>query len=377
MNRVHLMHQDPSKLPGDFWTSAAGEVLVIQRWADERPEELKSVASGLPVLRGHVWVASSGTLAAPGTSKWVAVSKEALLASAEAVNKHLSLRPEDEWALTLPLAHVGGLGIIARARLLGQKVVAPLTERWDPHKLVKWNGELLSLVPTQVHDLVRLGLPAPSRLRVVVVGGDRLAPELLQAARALGWPLRPSYGLTECCSQVATALPGDEGVATLLPHIRATTDPDGRLWISSPSLYTGMARVSPEGTSFEERPSDPWGTEDLAELEGSKLRILGRRDAVIKVRGEKVELPQLEAQLQLKAPGLVLIPLEDERDGHALWAVSEALVALEDLNQGLLPHQKIRGVSRRSPLPRTNLGKIKRGELKQWLKDEVAPKMGR
>ena len=38
-----------------------------------------------------------------------------------------------------------------------------------------------------------------------MTGGGALDPSLYKQARDLGWPLLPSYGLTECGSQVATA----------------------------------------------------------------------------------------------------------------------------------------------------------------------------
>ena len=39
-------------------------------------------------LRAHVWVRTSGTTG-PAGARWVALSKEAILASARAVNRHL------------------------------------------------------------------------------------------------------------------------------------------------------------------------------------------------------------------------------------------------------------------------------------------------
>lgn len=364
MKRIWHLHQDPRELPADFWQSANCEVLIIKRWAQERPQEAAWVGEHLPSIPKHVWIASSGTLAQPGQSKWVALSKSALLASAAAVNQHLSIRSEESWGLTLPLAHVGGLGIVARAHLLGQKISLPMTERWDAERMRHWQGQLLSLVPTQVHDLVQQGIKAPSSLRVVVVGGDRLSRELLEHGRQLGWPLFPSYGLTECCSQVATSLPGDVGEATLLPHITASTDEEGRLSIASPSLFTGIARMVNEQIEFEERTENQWATEDLAVItQDRKLRILGRRDSVVKVRGEKVDIPQLEERLQKISPALVVLPITDARDGYSLWVASEHALELETLNTGLLPHQKIRGVKVVPALPRNPMGKVKRGEL--------------
>jgi o-succinylbenzoate---CoA ligase len=176
------------------WLSTDSHVLLNPRMPEEERRRLESLVVDLP---GHVWLATSGTT---GALKLTALSKRALLASAAAVNRHLQSDDRDVWLCVLPTFHVGGLGIYARAFLSGARVV---TSGWE-------DVTLASLVPAQVTDLVRDRVEAPPSLRAVVVGGGALSEELYAAARALGWPLLPSYGMTECCSQVATATP-EEG----------------------------------------------------------------------------------------------------------------------------------------------------------------------
>src|SRR5207244_12310235 len=101
-------------------------------------------------LPGHVLVATSGTT---GDVKLVALSKEAILASAAAVNTRLGARRGDVWCCVLPTFHVGGLGIHARAHLTGSRVIGMA---WDPHAFARTEATLASLVSAQVHDLVRL-----------------------------------------------------------------------------------------------------------------------------------------------------------------------------------------------------------------------------
>lgn len=368
MNRVHYLNISPSELPGNFWDSSDCEVLIAQKWAAAQADEAQWIGKNLPTITGHVWISSSGTLAIPGQSKWIALSKKALLTSAQAVNTHISIKSTESWGLTLPLSHVGGLGIVARAHLLGQKISCPTEDKWNPISLKDWNGNLLSLVPTQVYDLVKNKIKAPPSLRAVIVGGDRLDEELKREAQLMGWPLHASYGLTECCSQVATELVGDKDEFSILPHIKANVDEDNRLWIESPSLFTGQALVNNSKIDYTERSGQKWGTEDLAQISNGKLKILGRRDSIIKIRGEKVDLPALELALQKYHPNLVVLNLPDERDGFKLWAVSEKELTLEHINSGLLPHQKISTIKTVELLPRTALGKVKRGELLEWIK---------
>ncbi len=376
MNRVHLLSSDPAGLPADFWSSRSGELLVVARWAEGRADEVAWLRSRLPYLPGHVWFATSGTLARAGESKWIALSKPALLASAAAVNHHLEATPADVWGLTLPLAHVGGLGVIARAHLLGQ-IVKPLSpDRWDPLRLraESWSGTFLSLVPTQLHDLVAAGVKPPATLRAVILGGDRLDDGLAQRALAAGWPVRASYGLTECASQVATATASDPLRPRPLAHVQLHTDDEDRLWLDSPALFTGMARSDGRELHYEARPAGPWRTGDRARIGDSGLEILGRADGVVKVRGEKVDLPMLERQLthRFGQPVLVLA-LPDARDGHALWWVSETPLSpelVDQVRQELLAHQRARG-QWVSVFPRTELGKVRRTELLEALRLKV------
>jgi O-succinylbenzoic acid--CoA ligase len=341
------------------------ELLIIARWARERSADVEFLRLNLPDLAEHVWLSTSGTLATAGASQWIALSKKALLASAAAVNQHLSVTAQDSWGLVLPLAHVGGLGILARAHLAGQEVKPFLQDKWSP-SLIK-SCQWLSLVPTQVHDIVASQIPAPAGLKGVIVGGDRLADELKHKAVALGWPILPSFGLTECGSQVATARSHDRGEKLfLLPHIQASVDSEDILSIDSPALYTAKAQVSDGVVSVHTRDKGPWKTQDRVLLgpDGS-LQHLGRADQTIKIRGEKVEIAEIEKQLNgMLGFQVIVLALPDDRDGMRLMLISEKNLELSLLNESLLPHQKIQDVKYISQFPRTELGKIKRGELR-------------
>jgi len=366
--RLLLLQSDPSTIPSDFWTSSDCELLILARWARERADEVKFLQQNLPSLSGHVWLSTSGTLSTAGQSNWIAISKVALLASAAAVNQHLAVTASDRWGLVLPLAHVGGLGILARAHLAGQSVHVFSQEKWHPENIKEC--EWLSLVPTQVHDIVQAEIHAPKALKGVIVGGDRLADDIYAKGLRLGWPLLRSYGLTECSSQVATALPGSVGGQLhLLPHVTASTDDEGVLSIDSPALFTAKAQILDGVVTFKTREAGPWKTQDRVQLRaGRTLEHLGRIDQTIKIRGEKVDLVEMEKLLQRQLGfQVILLAFPDPRDGLSLVALSERDLSLEELNRNLLPHQKIKHYHQVQQFPRTELGKIKRGELQQLL----------
>ena len=94
-------------------------------------EERERLERAVPPMRGHIFVATSGT---SGDVKLVALSKDAILASAAAVNARLGARREDVWCCVLPTFHVGGLGIHARAFLTGSRVI---NMSWDANAFAR------------------------------------------------------------------------------------------------------------------------------------------------------------------------------------------------------------------------------------------------
>ncbi|MGE5086897.1 MAG: o-succinylbenzoate--CoA ligase, partial [Bacillota bacterium] len=112
-------------------------ILLNPRWPQEDYQKLQTLAETVQADRGlthHVWIATSGSTAdSIGSTKLVALSKTALQASAESVNKHLQANQNDVWTQVLPHFHVGGLGIEIRAQLSGSQVVKALNHgKWDP-----------------------------------------------------------------------------------------------------------------------------------------------------------------------------------------------------------------------------------------------------
>src|SRR6185436_16460045 len=255
----------------------------------------------------------------------------------------------------------GGLGIHARASLSGARVVSAA---WDARAFAglcnRERVTLASLVPAQVRDLV--GTRAPAGLRAIVVGGGSLAPDLYDAGRADGWPLLPSYGMTETASQVATAtLDGPE--LLLLDHAEARVDEEGRLAVRSEALLTGYATVQ----GFTDPKVGGWFmTPDLGSVDGRVLRIAGRSGDFVKIGGESVDLVRLDRIMESITPDAAVIAVPDERLGHVIHlavAAGNAEEIAASFNDRVLPFERIRGIHGVSEIPRTALGKLRRTEL--------------
>lgn len=364
------------------WGSTETQILLNPR----SPTEQSALAKKLLPITGsfskHLWLGTSGST----RLKYVALSKEAFLASAANVNIHLNIQQRDIWVNPLPLFHVGGLGILARA-FLSQSSVVMYEEKWNPIsfcKILEYSkATFSSLVPTQIFDLVTQQLSAPPYLRGIIVGGGPLSPFLYQQAYDLGWPLLPSYGATEAASQIATAQASTAQYPPMikLPHLEMKVNESGFFCLKGPSLFTAYAHLSDDGCLLSDPKENGWYiTEDKGLIEDKMVTVFGRGDSFVKINGENVNLNCLESLLkelkhrfQIKTD-MALIALPHERLGHAIHlAVSDApkphLEALISAFQSqVMPFERIYQVHYGISIPRSPLNKLLKNHLLNYLK---------
>jgi len=354
-------------------------------WVDPQPFAAGRFPGDIPqlaALEGHVLFETSGS---SGPPQWLALSKQALLVSAAEVNRHLRVSEESCWGLALPLHHVGGFGVVARAFEAGCRLQL-FSWRWEAGAFLAWLGHHgvthTSLVPTQVHDLVAAGLSAPPELQAIVVGGAQLDELTGQAARDLGWPVLASYGMTEAGSQIATqgldlvAAAYQAAPLPILPIWQTRVTRNGQLSIAGPALFSGCLQRNGDSWQFSPRATAWHLTADRAALANNQLTPLGRIDALVKVLGELVDPAAIESELcalseGALAPGtFAVVAVPDARAGHCLVPLFEAEVDAA-ITAGALASYQIHapGFRRLQPpqvvaaLPRSPLGKLRRAEL--------------
>lgn len=377
------------------WQSTETVVLLNPRWSQAEKASLYEVASEVTARRnlaGHVWIATSGsTSESVGHIKLVALSKNAFLSSAHSVNRHLSASVSDVWLQVLPRFHVGGLGVEVRASLLGSRVVNDF-EKWEPrriHDLISREGvTIASMVPTQIFDLAQAGFKSPASLRAVIIGGGALNEGLYHQARALDWPLLPSYGMTETCSQIATAsLESLHGkhmpLAQKLGHAEWRQTSEGLLQVRGSSLLTCYGQRQKDGGIRDWDPkTDGWfTTEDFVSLQGDLVRFTGRKNDFIKIGGEGSSMGRLreifERVIATKnnsvSQQVLLVDAPSERLGceiHLITTIKESEFISqirESFNSEVLPFERIREVKYITHIPRSDLGKVLWAQLKREL----------
>jgi O-succinylbenzoic acid--CoA ligase len=270
----------------------------------------------------------------------------------------LGVDPAERWLCTLPLSHVGGLSILLRSAIYGTTAI--VHERFETdrvlHALQQPDGPtVVSLVPTTLARLLDAGLERPPALRWALLGGAPLPPALLARAADAGVPVAPTYGLTEACSQVATA-----GVPLFCTRVEL--EDDGEIVVSGPTVSPDAGARLPTG--------------DLGAFDDEgRLSIVGRKADTIVTGGENVAPAEVEAVLEAHPDVLEAGVLARPDDA---WG--EAVVALVRLRPGsaatpfdLLDHARARLARFKvpkdlrlvaDPLPRTASGKLIRRSLR-------------
>jgi o-succinylbenzoate---CoA ligase len=299
-----------------------------------------------------VIVATSGT---SGRAGRIPLTWGNVRANATGVAAALGLRDDERWLCPLPLSHVGGLMVLLRSALLGTTaVLGPAAAVADG------DVTLASLVPTQLQKLLEAGARPGPALRQILLGGGPMPRALLARAAAAGFPVRPSYGLTQACSTVTVATRGDlESHGRPLPGLEVTIAGDGEIVVSGPSVAG----------------SGPLHTGDLGWLDAAgRLRVTGRKSDMIVSGGENVAPAEVEAALAEHpdvAEAAVFARPHPEW-GEAVTALVVPRVGTAPAASALRAHCRARLAPFKVPktfelvaeLPRTESGKVRRAALR-------------
>ena len=218
------------------------------------------------------------------------------------------------------------------------------------------------------------------KLRHIIVGGGYLNKTLYEEALKLNWPLLPSYGMSECCSQIATASPqfnwiGEYSELTVLPHVSVSINTEGYIEVQSEALLTGYILQTENEIKFiDPKINKKITTNDKGIFKNNILLMTGRESESIKINGEISSLNRLQGLLQHILISLninldcAVTSLPDERKGHKIALVFEnknkheqekIKNILNSFNHQVFPFEKTQETYFIEKIPRTELGKLK------------------
>lgn len=332
--------------------------------------------------RNYVLIPSSGsTQSSQESVKVIALTEQALINSAKRVNKEFSGNESSVWGCVLPLFHVGGLGILLRANIVGATTFYTSWEKFSPEWLHENKVTHLSLVPTQIYEIVQKKWDAPAYLQTVFVGGAALDLALAEQAEALGWPLVQTFGMTETASMIAVKKNIHDEYFEALPDVEIGSE-NARLKIKSDSNAGYILKLNLQTQELISEKLSPWVlTNDQVEISQNKFKFLQRESDFVKIKGEGVSLNELRQVLQrsVHSHQATICDLPDARDGASLVLVilkgNDPAAILSKFNEQVRPYEKIHSYIEVDEIPVTDLGKIKYTLLKDSLKDLYVKKL--
>lgn len=305
----------------------------------------------------HLFVATSGST---GTKKWVALPLKGLQTACREFNLAFRMERNSIVLNSLPLSHIGGIMALLRARE-GNYDYQSFEGTWSPSRfykqLCKSHVDLISLVPTQLHDLLALELKSPDGLRVLT-GGAALSKEIGTKANKYGWNITHSYGATETGALVALT---EDNSATLkaLPHAEIAVSPHNTLQVKAASVASAILHSE---SAQVQSLRQSWESEDEIELlSHNTFRVIGRLDEIYKNKGKKQSLHAARdaweaISSQFLGSGFrdehlsILLTFEHPREGHSL-----GLAVLDTTNKSRL----LEAVKQFNQLKHSQFGEIK------------------
>lgn len=331
MRDLVVIDDDPERVLGALHAALAGDgpaILPLAPGAD---------ASGLPDQVPRRIAAVVQTSGSAGAPKRVALSANALLASA--AQTEAALGGPGHWVLALPVHYIAGLQVLVRAIAADTE---PLILRgpFDPAAFAdavlgvpEHDRVYASLVPTQLRDLLAAdegrAMAALRRLDAVLVGGQRLSEQVRRSALDHGVRIIRTYGATETSGGcIYDGLPlGQTDVRIVDDEVRIAGPMLAEEYLGDPAR-TAAAFVHGEGLRW-------YRTGDAGELRDGVLRVAGRLDDVLISGGEKVSLALVEAAVR-ELPGLsdaVVV-----RAPHPRWGEVPVVVIAAPADESLLEH---------------------------------------
>lgn len=321
----------------------AGKMLTLMHIQNSKP-------SNLPTGTSKVTYTSGTT----GSPKGVCLSNEAMLAVASSLQKVTHASKNDRHLSILPLStlleNIAGVYVpllagaschLLSASEVGLTGATGLDLKKMMQALHLTQASTTVLTPELLRALImaiEAGMPKPSQLRFIAVGGASVSPRLLKRAADLSLPVFEGYGLSECASVVAlntedAACAGSVGKA--LPHASVKIAEDGEILVKGACLlgYSNSEQALTE---------DFYATGDIGHIDVQGfLHITGRKkNMFITSFGRNVAPEWVERELCLM-PGIAQAALFGEAQPFNVALIVPGkdshgnIAQLEDINQAV------------------------------------------
>jgi acyl-coenzyme A synthetase/AMP-(fatty) acid ligase len=323
---------------------------------------------------------TSGSTGAP---RGIASTEAALVADDEALARSMGLRADDRILGAIPMSHSYGFSSVALPALRRGSVLVVPDEEGPLAPLLAARvaaATVFPSAPAYLQAILKLSQPPswPESVRLVLSASAPLPPDVAAQFRArFGLPVHVFYGASECggiCYDRDGSAAERGTVGEPVDGVRVRLEPpfgdapEGLVTVESASVALGYI-PGDRGRLGQGR----FVSSDLAELEGSELRLRGRVDALINVKGKKVNPTEIESVLRRLAGVSEAVafgvPSADKASDtvRAVVACPSGGLGYDEVlawcRAHLAEHKVPRSLVLVSAIPRTSRGKVSRAEL--------------
>ncbi len=307
---------------------------------------------------------TSGTEALP---KGVPLSHSNILHNQAAAMERVKFLASDSLYAILPPFHSFGFTVTGLLPLVVGMRVFYAPDPTDAPQMVRdiarYSLTLVCAAPTFISGMLKVARPEQLRsVRMYISGAEKAPTGMFEQIRELGKHIEivEGYGITEC-SPIVTVTQGEPmpvGVGTPIKdtHLKIVHPethqplPEGEvglILVRGPSVFSGyLGEVA--RTPFVRIDGDEWyDTGDLGHLdERGTLILAGRLKRFVKIGGEMVSLPAIEAGLEEAAVrgqwgggrqdrALAVIAVESDSDRPHFFLFANFFIELEEANEAL------------------------------------------
>jgi O-succinylbenzoic acid--CoA ligase len=294
-------------------------------------------------------IATSGSTGSP---KGVVHTHRSIRALLTMSQERLRSNQSTHWLLCLPVSHVAGFSVLARALVFGNPIsILPKFDESEVLVAAKNGATHVSLVPTTLNRI------DPAIFESIMLGGAAAPPNLPENVTT-------TYGMTETFGGIAY-----NGIPLGGVEIRVRGE---QIDVRSPSLFRAY-----RGSGIHQANEGWYQTGDNGSFTNNVLQVFGRSDDMIITGGENV-WPSAVEKVVSTIPGVervVVSGIDDAQWGQRVvaWIVLSKPVAptLDEVRQ----HVKLQLPSFCAPseirivkeIPTTSLGKVDIQELKKLI----------
>ncbi len=374
--RIEQSLQSAGSLVLDTGWPSSADAATLNLDVETNPLDIPDAVSTIRLTSGST-----------GQPRGIAMTSEALLKDDSAIRSTMEL--ENERALAaIPLSHSYGFSSLFLPALTQGWLLA-IPSGISPFAAVEIASEsritFLPTVPAYIEALLKMETPPslPTTLQKIITAGAPLKSEAARRFREIfGQPIHVFYGASEvggiCYDRRGDAAERGtlgtplDGVEVLLAPEPGLGDGQGIVEVLSPATAVGY--IPDDDKSLG---SDRYLTSDIGAFLDGELLLFGRVDAIVNVRGKKVDPREVETVLNALGgidETIVMGIQGPSSSGEFLGAIvagDQTMPQVDGIRdwcrQHLASHKIPRHIVRVEALPRTSRGKVNRKLIRQWL----------